>query len=220
MAENLRREPPAAPDGEVIRSLSSPVSTAAPLVVVSGDLAPDGAVLKATGLERTQSSGPARVFDSEEAAFAAITTGSVAPGQMVVGRYEGPRGGPGMRGMLTVTSAIVGAGLGQSVAMVTDGGFSGATRGVCVGHVAPEAAVGGPIGLVQDGDRIVLDIAARLLRVAVSEDELEARRGRWGPPSTTVPTGSARPVRARRRFGHRRSVLRMTVSPPTPRAGL
>src|ERR1019366_4642808 len=135
-----------------------------------------GSVIKVTGIERTEQRGPARVFDSEEAAMAAVMEGRIRSGDIVVIRYEGPRGGPGMREMLGVTSAIVGAGLSDNVALVTDGRFSGGTRGFCVGHVAPEAAVGGPIALVSDGDRIVIDAVGGTIELMVDEAELSRRK--------------------------------------------
>ncbi len=134
------------------------------LVILRGSLAPDGAVMKISGADRLQHRGPARVFDSEEAAFDAVQHQAIKPGDVVVIRYEGPSGGPGMREMLAVTAAIVGAGLGESVALVTDGRFSGATRGFCIGHIAPEASHGGPLAAVRDGDVITIDVATRTAR--------------------------------------------------------
>src|SRR5439155_15330833 len=145
------------------------------LVILRGSLAPEGAMMKVSGTGRAQHRGPARVCDSEEAAFQAVQTQSITPGDVVVIRYEGPSGGPGMREMLAVTGAIVGAGLGESVALVTDGRFSGATHGFCVGHIAPEAARGGPIAAVRDGDIIAIDVAARTLNVELSTDEIKTR---------------------------------------------
>jgi dihydroxy-acid dehydratase len=151
-----------------------------------GSLAPDGCVVKLAGHERLLHTGPARVFDSEELCFEAVQKGAIRPGDVVVIRYEGPRGGPGMREMLAVTAALVGQGLGESVALLTDGRFSGATHGLMAGHVAPEAAVGGPIALVRDGDSITFDIAARRLDVAA---DLEARRSAWHPPAPRYTSG-------------------------------
>jgi dihydroxy-acid dehydratase len=151
--------------------------------VLRGNIAPDGAVVKLAGTERTRQSGPARVFDSEDACIVAVRDGHVQPGDVLVVRYEGPAGGPGMREMLSVTSSVVGAGLGESVALVTDGRFSGATRGLMVGHVAPEAARGGPLAAVRDGDTITIDIDARSLSVDVPDEELERRMEGWTAPA-------------------------------------
>jgi dihydroxy-acid dehydratase len=171
-----------APDGQVLASAETPFKPSGALFALRGNLAPDGAVVKLAGVERTRHSGPARVFDSEEACTTAVRSGSVMPGDVLVVRYEGPAGGPGMREMLSVTSSVVGAGLGESVALVTDGRFSGATRGLMVGHVAPEAARGGPLAVVRDGDRITIDIDARSLRLEVGEVELAERLAAWSPP--------------------------------------
>src|SRR6185436_17206465 len=149
------------PGQEVVRPAASPLKPSGGLVILRGNLAPDGCVVKLSGHNRRAFSGPARVFDSEEAAFAAVQSGRIAAGDAVIIRYEGPRGGPGMREMLAVTGAIVGAGLGDSVVLITDGRFSGATRGLMIGHVAPEAASGGPIAAVREGDLVSLDAAAR-----------------------------------------------------------
>jgi len=158
-------------------------------VILRGSLAPDGCVIKVTGLNRTEQRGPARVFGREEDAMAAVTAGKINAGDIVVIRYEGPKGGPGMREMLGVTSAIMGAGLGDSVALVTDGRFSGATRGFMVGHIAPEAYDGGPIGLVQEGDTIVIDIAKKTIDLLVDNKTLEARRANWSQPAPAYKTG-------------------------------
>jgi len=176
------------PGQEVVRPLSNPVKKTGGLVILKGSLAPHGCVIKVTGLERTMHRGPARVFNCEEEAMAAVTQGKIQPGDVVVIRYEGPKGGPGMREMLGVTSAIVGAGLGESVALITDGRFSGATRGYMVGHVAPEAADGGPISLVEDGDTITIDIAQKTISLDVDPAVLEQRRARWQapPPPFTI----------------------------------
>ena len=149
-----------------------------------GNIAPDGCVVKRSAVapEMQVHSGPARVFNSEETAIQAIYDGKIVPGDVVVIRYEGPKGGPGMREMLSPTSAIIGMGLGSSVALLTDGRFSGATRGASIGHVSPEAAMGGTIALIQDGDMIEIDIPARVLRVDVSDAELERRKATWQPP--------------------------------------
>jgi dihydroxy-acid dehydratase len=165
-------------DGEVIGAFKPRGS----LYALRGNLAPDGAVMKLAGVERSVHSGPARVFDDEQACADAVRSGGVAPGDVLVLRYEGPAGGPGMREMLSVTASVVGAGLGESVALVTDGRFSGATRGLMVGHVAPEAARGGPIAVLADGDVIMIDAAAGRLEVDVSADELARRLAAWAPP--------------------------------------
>jgi len=156
---------------EVIRPAERPVKERGGLAILTGSLAPEGCVLKLAGHTKTHHEGPARVFDSEEAAFAAVQEGRIQPGDVIVIRYEGPRGGPGMREMLGVTAAVIGRGLGDSVALITDGRFSGATHGFMIGHIAPEAAAGGPIGLVQDGDRITIDLDSRTLDVAIPDAE-------------------------------------------------
>ena len=172
---------------EVIRPLDRPIKSSGGLMILQGNLAPDGSVLKISGDKRLLHRGPARVFDSEEAAFDAVQSQSIKANDVVVIRYEGPSGGPGMREMLSVTSAIVGAGLGDSVALITDGRFSGASHGFIVGHIAPEAAHGGPIALVRDGDIIVLDTDSRKLAVEVSDEEMQKRRAGWTarPPKYT-----------------------------------
>jgi dihydroxy-acid dehydratase len=174
---------------EVIRALSNPIKTSGGLVILRGNLAPEGCVIKVTGLERTSQRGPARVFDCEEDAMRAVTGGAIQAGDIVVIRYEGPRGGPGMREMLGVTGAIVGAGLSESVALITDGRFSGATRGFMVGHVAPEAASGGAIGVLREGDMIVIDIESRSIQVEISSDEMDARRREWKAPEPKYASG-------------------------------
>ena len=177
------------PGQEVIRPLANPIKSSGGLVILRGSLAPDGCVIKVTGLGRTMHRGRARVFDSEEAAMQAVTTGGVREGNVLVIRYEGPRGGPGMREMLGVTGAIVGAGLSESVALVTDGRFSGATQGFMVGHVAPEAARGGPIALVGEGDTIILDVAARRIDLDVAPEILKDRLARWQAPAPRYTSG-------------------------------
>jgi dihydroxy-acid dehydratase len=174
---------------EVVTPITSPLKDHGGLVVLHGNLAPDGAVVKVAGAEPPVHSGPARVFDCEEDAFAAVQASQIVAGDTVIIRYEGPKGGPGMREMLGVTAAIVGAGLGDSVALVTDGRFSGATRGLMVGHVAPEAAQGGPIAAVRDGDAITIDIGNRQLRVEISEAELAERLVQWQPPAPRYKQG-------------------------------
>jgi dihydroxy-acid dehydratase len=163
------------PGQEVVVPIERPLKPTGGLAILRGNLAPDGAVVKLAGHERLFHRGPARVFDSEEACFAAVKARSIRPGDVVVIRYEGPAGGPGMREMLHVTAALVGEGLGDEVALVTDGRFSGATHGLMVGHVAPEAVRGGPIAALRDGDTIELDVEGRELRVLLSDDELAAR---------------------------------------------
>ena len=170
------------PGQEVVRPASSPLKAHGGLVILRGSLAPDGAVMKISGADRATHRGPARVFDSEEAAFDAVQHQRITAGDVVVIRYEGPSGGPGMREMLAVTGAIVGAGLGESVALVTDGRFSGATRGFCIGHIAPEAARGGPIAAVRDGDIIAIDAGARTLHLDVPEAEIGKRLAAWSAP--------------------------------------
>jgi dihydroxy-acid dehydratase len=177
------------PGQEVVRPIDSPLSATGGLVILRGNLAPDGAVVKVAGYTRKAHKGPARVFDGEESAFAAIQAGRINAGDVVVVRYEGPRGGPGMREMLAVTAALVGRGLGESVALVTDGRFSGATRGLMVGHVAPEAAMSGPIAAVRDGDTIELDIPSRRLSLAVPAAEISGRLASWTAPPARYTTG-------------------------------
>jgi dihydroxy-acid dehydratase len=177
------------PGQEVIHALNNPIKKSGGLVILRGSLAPEGCVIKVTGIERTQQKGPARVFDSEEVAMAAVMGGKIKSGDIVVIRYEGPRGGPGMREMLGVTSAIVGAGLSESVALITDGRFSGATRGFCVGHIAPEAAVGGPIAAVEEGDVINLDIQKRTIDLEIPQNMLQDRLSKWKAPSPRYRSG-------------------------------
>jgi len=177
------------PGQEVVRPLEDPLKPEGGLAILRGNLAPEGAVVKLAGTERTQQTGPARVFESEEECFRAVREQEIQPGDVVVIRNEGPVGGPGMREMLQVTAAIVGEGLGQSVAMVTDGRFSGATRGLMVGHVAPEAAMGGPIAAIREGDEITLDIDARRLDVALSDSEIAERVAAYEPPPSPFGSG-------------------------------
>jgi dihydroxy-acid dehydratase len=177
------------PGQKVIRPLGNPIKSSGGLVILRGNLSPEGCVIKVTGIDRKYQEGPARVFDCEEAAMHAVTAGEIKAGDIMVIRYEGPRGGPGMREMLGVTSAIMGAGLGDSVALMTDGRFSGATRGFMVGHVAPEAASGGPIGIVHEGDVIRIDIAARTIDLKVDAAEMAKRKNAWRPPAPKYTTG-------------------------------
>ena len=177
------------PGQEVIAPLNKPLKATGGLVIVKGNLAPDGGVVKMSGHERASHTGPARVFDSEEAAMQAVTSKKIKAGDVVVIRYEGPKGGPGMREMLGVTAAIVGEGLGETVALLTDGRFSGATRGLMVGHVAPEAALGGPIAAIHEGDRITIDTKSRKLEVEISDAEILRRMAEWKAPAPRYKTG-------------------------------
>jgi dihydroxy-acid dehydratase len=170
------------PDGEVVSTVVAPFKSSGALHCLRGNLAPAGSLVKLAGTNRTRQAGPARVFDSEETCAQAVRSGAVAAGEVLVVRYEGPAGGPGMREMLSVTSSVVGSGLGESVALVTDGRFSGATRGLMVGHVAPEAARGGPLAVVRDGDTIVIDVEAGTLDVELTDEELAERLAAWEPP--------------------------------------
>ena len=174
---------------EVVRPVSDPITPAGGLVILKGNLAPEGCVVKVAGHAPAAHRGPARVFDSEEAAFEAVERGAIRAGDVVVIRYEGPKGGPGMREMLAVTAAIVGAGLGESVALLTDGRFSGATRGMMAGHVAPEAAQGGPIAAVRDGDAILFDERGRKLQLEVDDAEIASRLAAWSPPAPRFTSG-------------------------------
>jgi dihydroxy-acid dehydratase len=174
---------------QVVRSLNDPLSTSGGLVILKGNLSPDGCVVKIAGHDMRHHRGPARVFDCEEDAFGAVQGGQIKPGDVVVIRYEGPRGGPGMREMLGVTAAIVGAGLDDSVALLTDGRFSGATHGLMAGHVTPEAVSGGPIAIIQDGDTIEFDIPARKLDLLLSGEEIQRRLAQWRPPVPNYTTG-------------------------------
>jgi dihydroxy-acid dehydratase len=178
-----------APQQEVVRKLDAPLKPTGGLVILKGNLAPEGCVLKVAGHTFQTFRGPARVFDSEEAAFAAVEDASIKAGDVVVIRYEGPKGGPGMREMLAVTGALVGAGLGDSVALLTDGRFSGATHGIMAGHVAPEAANGGPIAAVANGDNIEFDVAKRTLSVAITDAEIQRRLSTWRTPAPRYTTG-------------------------------
>jgi dihydroxy-acid dehydratase len=177
-------------DQDVVLPVDRPLEPTGTLVVLKGNLAPEGCVMKTSGVKRQQFSGPARVFDGEEATFEAVSQRRIKAGDVVVIRYEGPKGGPGMREMLAVTAAIAGQGLGEDVALITDGRFSGATRGFMTGHVAPEAAVGGPIALLRDGDVIALDIPARRIEVQVSEEEMQQRREAWQAPAPSYASGA------------------------------
>ena len=188
MAENLDAFG-GEPDRRVIYPASAPRSPTGGLVILKGNLAPEGAVMKVAGTKHLSHEGPARVFDGERAAFEAVTGGSIREGDVLVIRYEGPRGGPGMQEMLAVTGAIMGQGLGDSVTLMTDGRFSGATHGPMIGHVAPEAAVGGPIGLIRDGDIVVMDVETRRLEVRVSDAEMAERKRDWKSPPQRYERG-------------------------------
>nr|MBA3782452.1 dihydroxy-acid dehydratase [Nocardioides sp.] len=179
LAENLEELAPKGLDGEVFRSLDKPIHKSGGLTILKGSLAPEGAVVKSAGFDDSTFTGTARVFDGERAALDALTEGEIVAGDVVVIRYEGPKGGPGMREMLAITGAIKGAGLGKDVLLITDGRFSGGTTGLCVGHIAPEAADGGPIAFVRDGDQITLDVSGRTLDVQI--DDLEERKEGWQP---------------------------------------
>ena len=178
-------------DPEVIRPIDNPYSETGGIAVLRGNIAPDSGVVKRSAVvpEMLVHEGPARVFECEEDAIAAIRGGKIVEGDVVVIRYEGPKGGPGMREMLNPTSAIAGMGLGSSVALITDGRFSGASRGASIGHISPEAAVGGPIALIEEGDIIAIDIPANTINVKVSDEELAARREKWVPREPKVKTG-------------------------------
>jgi dihydroxy-acid dehydratase len=189
MAENLADIAPPDPDGKILHALNDPIHRTGGLAILSGSLAADGAVVKTAGFDTDVFEGNARVFDGEADAMAAVEDGSLRPDDVVVIRYEGPKGGPGMREMLAVTGAIKGAGLGKDVLLITDGRFSGGTTGLCVGHVAPEAVDGGPIAFIRDGDRIRLDVATRRLDLLVDDQELAARRVGWTPPPPKYQRG-------------------------------
>jgi dihydroxy-acid dehydratase len=181
MAENLAELNPDPLDGDVLRALDNPIHATGGITILHGSMAPEGAVVKTAGFDAAVFEGPARVFERERAAMDALTAGEISAGDVVVIRYEGPKGGPGMREMLAVTAAIKGAGLGKDVLLLTDGRFSGGTTGLCIGHVAPEAVDAGPIAFVRDGDLIRVDIAARSIDLLVEKAELEARRTDWAP---------------------------------------
>ncbi len=181
VAENLASINPPDPDGKIIRSLNNPIHKTGGIAILKGSMAPEGAVVKTAGFDLETFTGPARVFERERAAMDALTEGKIKAGDVVVIRYEGPKGGPGMREMLAITAAIKGAGLGKDVLLLTDGRFSGGTTGLCIGHIAPEATNGGPISLVRDGDLIRVDIAARSLELLVEPEELVARKETWQP---------------------------------------
>jgi dihydroxy-acid dehydratase len=189
MAENLAALDPPAPDGDVVHPLTDPIHADGGIAVLTGSLAPKGSVVKVAGIDQLRFEGTARVVDGEDGAMAAILAGTIEPGTVVVIRYEGPKGGPGMREMLAVTGAMKGAGRGSDCALLTDGRFSGGTHGFCIGHVAPEAVDGGPIAFVADGDRIAIDVEARSIDLLVDERELERRHLGWKVPSPRYSTG-------------------------------
>jgi len=175
---------------DVVRPISKPLSPTGGVVGLRGNLASEGAIVKVAGMHRLTFTGPARVFDGEEAAFDAVVKRKIKDGEVIVIRYEGPRGGPGMREMLSTTSALYGLGMGEKVALITDGRFSGATRGFCIGHVGPEAAVGGPIGLLKDGDIIEIDAVKGRLDVKLSKEELAKRKKAWKPRAHDFQSGA------------------------------
>lgn len=189
MAENLEALAPPAPDGTVIHPVSRPIHVDGGIAVLRGSLAPEGAVVKVAGIDTDRFEGPARVFDGEDGAMEAILAGRIEPGTVLVIRYEGPKGGPGMREMLAVTGAMKGAGRGGDCALLTDGRFSGGTHGFCIGHVAPEAVDGGPIAFVEDGDRIVIDVPSRSIDLLVDDAELARRKGIWKLPEPRYRSG-------------------------------
>ena len=196
-------------DGEVIRPLDKPIHKTGGLTILKGSLAPEGAVVKSAGFDDSTFTGTARVFDGERAAMDALEQKQIVAGDVVVIRYEGPKGGPGMREMLAITGAIKGAGLGKDVLLITDGRFSGGTTGLCVGHIAPEAVDAGPIAFVRDGDQITLDVAGRTLDVAIDESELASPQGRLDPQRPEVHPRRARQVRQGRPVGRARGRLRV-----------
>jgi dihydroxy-acid dehydratase len=189
MAENLR-DLQFPPDNQVVVPIDRPIEPVGTMVVLKGNLAPEGSVMKTSGVHKTSHRGPARIFEREEDAAAAVARREIVAGDVVVIRYEGPKGGPGMREMLGVTAALSGQGMDEQVALITDGRFSGATRGFTVGHIAPEAQVGGPIALIQNGDTITLDIPNRLIRLEVSDEELQRRLGQWQAPAPKYTHGA------------------------------
>ncbi|HEX2255687.1 MAG TPA: dihydroxy-acid dehydratase, partial [Afifellaceae bacterium] len=178
------------PDQDVVRPANDPITPTGGVVGLKGNLASEGAIVKVAGMKSLRFSGPARCFDSEEECFEAVAQRRYAEGEVLVIRYEGPRGGPGMREMLSTTAALYGQGMGDKVALITDGRFSGATRGFCIGHVGPEAAVGGPIALLRDGDIIEIDAVEGRLDVRLADDELAARRAEWQPRETDFRSGA------------------------------
>jgi len=189
LAENLKEAEPLTQNQDVVHPFNNPLMKRGPLVILRGNLAPEGAVCKIAGLKEIVHEGPARVFNSEEETFKAITNDEVKPNEVVVIRYEGPKGGPGMREMLSVTAALMGKGLGDSVSLITDGRFSGGTHGHVVGHIVPEAQVGGPIAAVQNGDIILIDADKGNLEIKVSDDEIKSRLAKWKAPAAKHKRG-------------------------------
>jgi len=191
MAENLAEIDPPDPDGTVVMGLDRPINVEGGINVLTGTLAPRGSVVKVAGLSHEQRTfeGPARVFDGEDAAMEEVLAGRIEPGTVIVIRYEGPKGGPGMREMLAITGALKGAGRGSDCALITDGRFSGGTWGFCIGHVAPEAVDGGPIAFVRDGDQIRIDVPTLTLDLLVDDDELARRREGWEPNPARYTSG-------------------------------
>ena len=190
LGENIEDADVAAPDNRVVYPVSTPITKTGGVVGLKGSLAPDGAIVKVAGLKKLTFSGPARCYDCEEDAFAAVERREYKDGDVIVIRYEGPKGGPGMREMLSTTAALYGQGAGDSVALITDGRFSGGTRGFCIGHVCPEAAAGGPLGLIVDGDIITIDANTGQLDVELSAEELEKRRKEWKPRNNGCHSGA------------------------------
>jgi dihydroxy-acid dehydratase len=189
IAENLAEVAPPPPDGDVVHELSAPLHAVGGIAVLKGTLAPKGAVVKVAGIDHLEFEGRARVFDGEDAAMAAVLADQIDAGDIVVIRYEGPKGGPGMREMLAITGAMKGVGRGADAALVTDGRFSGGTHGFCIGHVAPEAVDGGPIALVEEGDRIRIDVVGHTIDVLVDEATLAERRTSWKVPEPRYTSG-------------------------------
>jgi dihydroxy-acid dehydratase len=196
LAENLADVGDYPEDQDIVRSFDDPIKPDSHLAILYGNLAPDGAVAKISGKEGLRFEGKARVFHAEEEALHAILDNSITHGDVIVIRYEGPKGGPGMREMLSPTSAIMGKGLGADVALITDGRFSGGSHGFVVGHIAPEAALGGPIALLEDGDTIVIDAQTRQINVAITDQEMASRRERWRRPPSAVRRGALAKYRA------------------------
>jgi dihydroxy-acid dehydratase len=188
--QNLAELAPAVPDGSVVHPIADPIHPTGGTAILRGSLAPDGSVMKIAGAEGMVFKGPARTFDSEHDAFAALTAKKIVAGDVIVIRYEGPKGSPGMPEMLAVTAAVAGAGLGKDVALITDGRFSGATKGYSVGHICPEAFVGGPIAHVRDGDQIVIDADARRIDLQVDDETIAERQAAWSPPEPRYTTGA------------------------------
>ena len=195
LAENLESARPLSDEQTVVRAVDQPLKATGHLQILKGNLAPEGSVAKITGKEGLRFSGPARVYEAEEEMVAGLEAGAIQPGDVVIIRYEGPKGGPGMPEMLTPTSALMGAGLGADVALVTDGRFSGGSHGFIVGHVTPEAQEGGPIALVRDGDVVTLDAESRSITVEVGDDILQARRDEWFAPEQSLKGVLARYVK-------------------------